>query len=162
MNPLMAADPQKIHFLLHEFPALLRKLDSNAKGKWGLMNAQQMVEHLVLSVKNANGKLKLPPVNEGERLEKFRTFLFSDSQFRENTRNPLIGDPLPLHFASMEIAINKLQSELQYLVDTFEQDPGLTTLNPIFGQLDFEGNVQLLHKHALHHLRQFGLVEVNS
>lgn len=118
-----------------------------------------MVEHFVLSVKNANGKLKVPPVNQGETLEKFRSFLFSEKQFRENTKNPLIGDPAPHYYPSMQAAIDKLQSELQYLADTFQQQPGFTTFNPIFGELDLEGNVQLLHKHALHHLRQFGLIE---
>jgi hypothetical protein len=31
------------------------------------------------------------------------------------------------------------------------------TRNPIFGDLNYEQNVRLLYKHALHHLRQFGL-----
>lgn len=154
----MPADQQKIDFLLNDFPALLRQLPAGAKGNWGAMNAQQMVEHFVISVKNANGKLKVPAVNQGEVLEKFRSFLFGEKPFRENTKNPLIGDPLPPHYPSISFAIDKLQSELQYLVDTFQQNPGLTTHNPIFGELDFEGNIQLLHKHALHHLRQFGLI----
>ena len=154
----MAADQQKLHFLLNDFPALLRQLDADTKGKWGLMNAQQMVEHFIWSVKSANGKLQLPPVNEGEALEKIRAFLFSEKQFRENTKNPLLGDPQPTHYPSMQVAVDKLQSELQYLADKFSGNPGTTTINPIFGELDLEGNVQLLHKHALHHLRQFGLV----
>jgi hypothetical protein len=148
---------EKLSFLLNDFPTLLQQLNPEAKGNWGLMNAQQMVEHMVISVKNANGKLKLPQLNQGETLEKFRSFLFSEKPFRENTKNPLIGDPSPLHFPDMQTAINKLRSELQHLVDVFQDNPALTTLNPIFGPLDFEGNVQLLHKHAVHHLRQFGL-----
>ena len=154
----MAVDQQKLQFLLNDFPALLRQLAADTKGKWGQMNAQQMVEHFIWSVKSANGKLQLPSVNEGETLEKFRAFLFSDKQFRENTKNPLLGEPQPIHYPSMEVAVNKLQSELQYLADTFSNNPGMTTLNPIFGGLDLEGNLQLLHKHAVHHLRQFGLV----
>jgi hypothetical protein len=155
----MAADPQKLNFLLTELPALLTQLQTEAKGKWGQMNAQQMVEHFILSVKNASGKLNITEsVNQGEALEKFRSFLFSEKQFRENTKNPLIGDPRPVHYPSMQAAINKLQMELNYFAQVFQDNPSLTTHNPIFGDLDFEGNVQLLHKHALHHLRQFGLV----
>lgn len=151
-------DPQKLNFLLAEFPELLSTLDADAKGNWGVMNAQQMVEHFILSVKNASGKLKLPPVYEGERLEKNRAFLFSEKDFRENTKNPLMGEePLPKHYPSMPAAIDKLRLELQYFADVFQKDPSLTTLNPIFGELDFDGNMQLLYKHALHHLRQFGL-----
>ena len=138
---------------------MLRKLDTNDKGSWGLMNAQQMVEHFILSVKNASGKFPHDVVTPAEHLEKFKSFLHSDKPFRENTKNPLMGDPLPVHYPSMQAAIDKLELELKYFEDVFRKDPSLTTINPIFGELDFEGNVQLLHKHAIHHLTQFGLME---
>ena len=154
------ADQQKLDFLLNEFPALLQKLDADAKGSWGVMNAQQMVEHFILSVKNASGKFKLPLVTEGERLEKIRSFMFSDKPFKENTKNPLMSEePLAKHYPSMQAAIDKLRAELDHFVAVFREAPSLITLNPIFGELDFEGNVQLLHKHAMHHLKQFGLME---
>ena len=51
-----------------------------------------------------------------------------------------------------------LQKDLLLLLDQLPADAHITT-NPIFGDLDFAANVQLLHKHALHHLRQFGLVD---
>lgn len=122
------------------------------------MNAQQMVEHFILAVKNASGKLKLPQYNQGEILQKSRAFIFSEKPFMENTKNPLLAEePLPVHYPSMQAAIEKLKLELQYLVDVFTKDPALVTLNPFFGELDFQGNIQLLHKHALHHLKQFGL-----
>jgi hypothetical protein len=69
-----------------------------------------------------------------------------------------MGDPLPMHYPSMEAAISKLQTELNYFVAVYHQNPFFTIINPIFGELDFDANVQLLHKHAVHHLRQFGLV----
>ncbi len=152
------ADQQKLDFLLHKLPALFAKLDPDTKGNWGVMNAQQMVEHFILSVKNASGKFTLPLVNEGERLEKIRAFMFSDKPFKENTKNPLMSEePLPRHYPSMQVAIDKLQTELNHFAGVFQQNPSLITLNPIFGELDFEGNVQLLYKHAMHHLKQFGI-----
>lgn len=150
---------QKLDFLLHELPARLKKLDATAKGNWGMMNAQQMTEHFILSVKNASGKLPYQVVTPADQLDKFRAFLHSDKPFRENTKNPLIGDPVPMHYPSMQAAIDKLQLELNYFAGVFQKNPSLTTINPIFGELDFEGNVQLLYKHALHHLRQFGADE---
>jgi len=102
----------------------------------------------------------LPVVNSGERLEKSREFLMTEKQFKENTKNPLIPEtPFPLRKANMNAAIEKLQEELDYFFQVFENNPSLKTSNPIFGELDYAMNVQLLHKHALHHLRQFGLVE---
>jgi hypothetical protein len=148
---------QKLHFLLHEFSSLLRQLHTDDKGNWGMMNAQQMTEHFILTVKNASGKLPHPIVTPAEQLDKFRAFMYSEKPFRENTRNPLLGDPRPVHYPSMEAAIDKLQAELNYFAGVFQKDPSLITINPIFGELDFEGNVQLLHKHAVHHLKQFGI-----
>ena len=57
----------------------------------------------------------------------------------------------------MQGAIGALQLELIYFFEAFEKNPALITRNPFFGDLNFEQNVQLLYKHALHHLRQFGV-----
>lgn len=152
-------DDHKIAFLRNDFIFHLKHLAPDAKGKWGVMNGQQMVEHFADTVKNASGKLTLPKVNEGARLEKSRAFLMSDQPFKENTKNPLLAEePLPLRKPTMQAAIEKLQRELNHFFDVFEKNPSLTTQNPFFGELDFSQNIQLLYKHARHHLRQFGLI----
>ncbi len=146
-------------FIKENFIPLLEKLKANDKGKWGVMNAQQMVEHFADAAKNANGKLELPLLNEGERLEKYREFLMSEEPFKENTKNSLIPpEGISLRNPDMQSAIHKLQKELNYFFEVFEKHPGLTTGNAFFGDLDYSMNVQLLHKHAMHHLKQFGLV----
>ncbi len=151
---------QKLHFLKAEFIPLLSNLKPGEKGKWGVMNSQQMVEHFADSVKNASGKLQLPKLNEGERLEKSRQFLMSELPFKENIKNPLINEQgEPLRKPDMQSAIRKLQEELDYFFEVFENNPALTTHNAFFGELDYAMNIQLLHKHAQHHLRQFGLIE---
>ena len=145
-------------FLKKDLVAMLKKLKADKKGNWGIMNAQQMVEHFADAVKNANGKLVLPLLNEGERLQKSREFLMSDESFKENIKNPLIPEEgFKLRKPDMESAINKLQKELDYFFEIFEKHPDIKTGNPFFGQLDYNMNVQLLHKHAMHHLKQFGL-----
>ncbi len=149
---------EKVHFLKTQLIPLLEQVDGGGQGNWGLMNGQQMVEHLTDSIKNASGKLKLPLVNQGESLEKSRAFLFSDKPFRENLKNPLLGEtPLALRKPTMQAAIRKCEEELHYFFHQFESNPSLSTVNPIFGPLNFEQNIQLLYKHALHHLRQFGI-----
>jgi hypothetical protein len=145
-------------FLKKDLVAMLKKLKAETKGNWGFMNAQQMVEHFADAVKSANGKLVLPLLNEGERLQKSREFLMSDDPFKENIKNPLIPEEgFKLRKPDMESAINKLQKELDYFFEIFEKHPDIKTGNPFFGQLDYNMNVQLLHKHAMHHLKQFGL-----
>ena len=146
-------------FLKEDFIPLLGKLKGDEKGKWGIMNVQQMIEHFADAVKNANGKLLLPVVNEGEKLQKFRQFLLSEEPFKENTKNPLINEEgIPLRQLDLPSAIDKLQKELNYFFEIFENHPGLKTGNPFFGDLDYDMNIRLLHKHAMHHLKQFGLV----
>lgn len=148
----------KEQFVKHELIQLFRKLDGTEKPRWGVMSAQGMVEHFVASLMNASGKLVLPVVNSGETLEKLRAFLMTDKPFRENTKNPLLPDtPLPLRKPDIHQAVDKLSEELNHFIRAFESDPRLTTLNPIFGELDYGMNIQLIWKHALHHLRQFGI-----
>ena len=149
----------KLHFIKSEWIPLLKSLDGRAAGKWGLMNGQQMVEHLTDAVKIASGKLVFPLPEPGEALEKRRAFLFSEAPMRENVKNPLLGDsPAPLRKPDMQQAIDKLQQELDYFFLVFEKNPALITMNPLFGELDFDSNIQLLYKHAQHHLKQFGLL----
>ena len=149
----------KEQFLKNDFIPLLEKLNADDKGKWGIMTAQQMVEHFADAVKNASGKLILPILNDGERLQKSREFLMSENPFKENTDNPLIPkEGIPHRQPDLQSAINKLQKELDHFFEVFEKTPDLKTGNAFFGQLDYNMNVQLLHKHATHHLRQFGLV----
>ena len=103
-------EQHKIEFLKTDFIPLLEKLKWNDKGKWGVMQAQQMVEHFIKAVENASGKLILPVVNEGERLQKFRDFLMSDIPFLENTKNPLLSEAAPdTHYPDIKAAIKKLQ-----------------------------------------------------
>ena len=149
----------KEDFLKNDFIPLLQKLKGDEKGNWGIMSPQQMIEHFADAVKNASGKLMLPSLNSGEKLEKSRDFLMSEIPFKENTDNPLIPkEGIPHRQPSISAAIDKLQKELDHFFSVFEKNPGLHTDNAFFGKLDYNMNIQLLHKHALHHLRQFGLV----
>lgn len=149
----------KESFLRENLVAVLKKLKPNQKGKWGMMSAQQMVEHFADAVKNATGKLYFPLLNKGERLQKSREFLMSDQPFKENTKNPLIPEEgIKLRKPDIETAISRVQKELDYFFELFGKHPDLKTHNPFFGDLDYKMNVQLLHKHAMHHLKQFGLV----
>lgn len=150
----------KVHFLKTDFVPLLQRIPADTAPAWGKMTLQQMVEHFGDAVRIASGKLSnLPVATPEEHLPKMQAFIRSDKPFRENTRNPLLPEmPPPVRHASITIALTELQSELNDFFDVFSTNENNTTRNPIFGDLDFELNVQLLYKHALHHLRQFGVV----
>ncbi len=151
---------EKLAFLKNDLVFQFKKIEPTAKGNWGVMNGQQMVEHFIFSIRIANGKLVFPPVLEGEKLEKIREFLLSEKPFFENTKNPLLKEEgEPLKYPNMNSALDKLQKELNDFFILFESQDAdsFTTQNPFFGELDYSMNVQLLHKHALHHLKQFGI-----
>ena len=151
---------EKENFLRTKLVRYLQQLDPATPARWGKMNVQQMIEHFITDgVRVASGQRKFETIiTPAEHLIKFRDFLLSDRPFRPNTKNPLLAEePAPLQFKTVQAAIGSLQEELIYFFEAFEKDQRLTTRNPIFGDLDFVENVQLLHKHARHHLNQFGV-----
>ena len=151
---------EKENFLRTKLVPLLQKLDPATTPRWGRMNVQQMIEHyttdgIIIASGKANVKEIITPP---EKLTRYRDFMMSDRPFQENTVNPLLNtDPLPVHYKTVQGAIGALQQELILFFNVFEKDPALLTRNPIFGDMNFEENVQLLYKHALHHLKQFGI-----
>ena len=151
---------EKENFLRTKLVAYLQRLDPATLPCWGKMNVQQMVEHYAGdAVQNASGRLKIDNImTPPENLERMREFMMSNKPFKENTKNPLMDEePAPLRYKTVQAAIGALQQELIYFFEAFEKNPELVTRNPFFGDLNFEQNVQLLYKHALHHLRQFGV-----
>jgi hypothetical protein len=149
----------KVDFLKHRLIPLLRQIPSDTKPHWGKMTLQQMVEHFSDSVRIASGKTVYADfVLPDEQLQKAREFMLSEKPFRENTVNPLMPEvPAPVVNVSAEEAINELQKELNHFFSVFEKNNLQVTRSPFFGDLNYEQNVHLLHKHALHHLRQFGI-----
>ncbi len=150
----------KINFLRSELLPLLRLIPYDRQPLWGRMTLHQMIEHFSYSVRVASGKLLFKEVLTPENsLSKFREFMLSDQPFRENTPNPLLPDlPAPVKNPSLNIALDELDKEFIFFFQYFKDHQNATTRNPIFGDLNFEQNVHLLHKHARHHLKQFGAV----
>jgi len=150
---------EKKYFLKKEFVVLLNKLKAEEKGKWGKMNAQQIIEHLSEFFRVSTEKKHFPLNTPLEHLPKLKAFLMSEKEFRENTNASFLSEePLPLQYSNLSEAINILQTELNYFFEFFEKEPFKTTLHPAFGELNFDEWIQLHHKHVTHHLKQFGLI----
>jgi Protein of unknown function (DUF1569) len=154
-------DQDKLNFITKEYIPLVKKLPADKTGKWGKMNAQQMAEHVAAFFYVSSEKIKFDLVTPREHLPKFKEFLLSDKQFRENTKAPLnvIGEePMPLRYATMEEAIENLSKSIAAFEAYFKNDPDKKTTHPVFGELNFEEWVLLHYKHVTHHLRQFELM----
>ena len=155
---------EKTEFLKYRFIPLLKQIPSDTKPQWGKMTLQQMVEHFSESVRIASGKtVHINFVFPAEQIQKNREFVLSEKPFRENTPNPLMPEvPAPVINVSTEEAINELDKEVNFFFTVFEKNNLQVTRSPFFGDLNFEQNIHLLHKHALHHLRQFGVAVSQS
>jgi oxepin-CoA hydrolase/3-oxo-5,6-dehydrosuberyl-CoA semialdehyde dehydrogenase len=152
---------EKLNFLKNDFLHLLKDLSADAKGKWGKMNGQQMVEHVSGFFAVSYEKLKFPLVTSQEHLPKYKEFLMSEKEFRENTKAPaqvLPDEPIALRNSNMEEAMKVLEKSLNNFFIYFSENPDKKTLHPVFGELNFAEWVQLHHKHVTHHLKQFGLI----
>lgn len=154
----MKSTEEKAAFLQQEFPELLRRLNPATPPLWGKMNVQQMIEHFSDALRIANGKDVYNAVLPPEQVEKMQQFLRSEKPFRENTRNPMLAsEPQPERWPTVADAIGELEQEVNDLLDVYGQDKEKLITNPLFGDLNYEDQLQLLYKHALHHLRQFGV-----
>ncbi len=155
----MPLPEEKLRFLKADFTSLLGQIPSDTLPAWGKMSLQQMIEHFADAVKVASGKIAITQlITPAENLPKMHAFLMSDTPFKENIANPLMPEvPAPVRSKSIDTAIADLKKELYFFFTVFEKKGQQQTRNPFFGDLNFEENVQLLYKHALHHLRQFGL-----
>ena len=155
---------EKEQFLKHRFVALLKQIPSDTPPYWGKMTLQQMIEHFADSVRIASGKtVHTDIVTPEEHLQKYRDFMLSDKPFRENTPNPLMPEvPAPVQSRSAEEALKELQADIDYFFAVFEKNNLQVTRNPFFGDLNYDENVHLLYKHALHHLKQFGVTIDNE
>jgi hypothetical protein len=107
------------------------------------------------------GKIHFDIVTPLEHIPKYKEFLLSDKEFRENTKAPasVLGEaPLPLRSNNMQEAIAGLQKSIDAFVESFTTVANKTTVHPVFGVLNFEEWVLLHYKHVVHHGRQFGVV----
>ena len=152
---------EKLQFLRKGMFLLLEKLTADKIQVWGKMNAQQMLEHLSDFFNVSTGKITFDLVTPAEHLPKYREFLYSDKEFRENTKAPsnVLGEvPLPERKANIESAREYLKKSVEEFINFFQGDEEKRTTHPVFGPLNFEEWVLLHYKHVRHHLRQFGLL----
>lgn len=152
---------QKLAFINNSMFLLLNNLSADSKAGWGKMNAQQMIEHLADFFDVSTEKIKFPLSTPEEHLPKYKAFLYSDKEFRENTKAPteVLGEePLPLKTANLEAAVAKLSIAVSDFFNYFKNDPGKATMHPAFGLLNFDEWIMMHYKHVTHHFKQFGLI----
>ncbi|MBL0884239.1 MAG: DUF1569 domain-containing protein [Chitinophagaceae bacterium] len=152
-------DQDKASFIRTTFPELISGLSTDTRPLWGKMNVQQMVEHVTGFFKVSTDQLHFPMVTPEEHLPKFKEFLLSDKQFRENTKAPVLPEePLPVMEPDLDTAKSYLKEAIKDFFIFYELHPNRKIAHPVFGPLNFEEWILLHYKHVTHHARQFGLL----
>jgi hypothetical protein len=156
----MRVNTEKEDFLLNDYILIIKTIDENQEPVWGKMNVHQMIEHMTDSFRIANEKNKAEKIiTPADKLESAYQFMMSDKPFKENTINQLMAaEPAPTRFEFLEDSILELDNEITDFQAFFSDDPERRTTNPFFGQLNYAEWTQLLHKHAVHHLKQFSAI----
>ena len=151
MNP-------KLTFLETEYIDMLKSIPEDEVPRFGKMNVHQMIEHMSYAFRQASGLIPLEPTNDEATIQKMYNFMMSEKPFRDNTPNPYLPDepPQPEQEEILD-SIQVLENDIAVFKDTFKGKDDLRILNPFFGHLNENEWIHLLHKHAWHHLRQFGI-----
>jgi hypothetical protein len=150
----------KEKFLKEDFIPLLKKLKGDEKGKWGLLSPQGMIEHMTDSIGEGRERIKRTLHTPEHLLPRFRDFVLSEKEFKPETKNALMSDtPPPLRHKTMADAISELDQEIGAFFEFHKNNPGKVITNPFFGDFNYEEWLHLLHKHAIHHLKQFDLIK---
>ena len=153
-------DREKFIFISEGALKKTEGLREDMKPAWGVMNAQEMTEHLADFFDVSSEKIKTKLYTPEEHLPKYMEFLMSEKPFKENTKAPaeLLGEkPLPLRFGSLEEAKDNLKNSVRHFIAHFDNDELKRTLHPAFGMLNYDEWIRLHYKHVVHHLNQFGI-----
>jgi hypothetical protein len=146
-------------FLLKGQFELLDQLNEDAKPDWGIMNAQEMVEHVSSLYLITTQKIEVQLLGDEESRQKnYQYFVIGKNTFPHNIKLPGLEKPLPLAFESLSHAIEVLKNSAEEFFNIFEGDPSLKTHHPTFGLLSFEDWQWVHYLHANHHYKQFNLV----
>ncbi len=144
----------------HTVFEILKNLRSEARPLFGKMTPQHMIEHLIFALSFSNGKLP-QVIMVDERVAKTikHYTINTDKEMSVGFKAPMLGDDLvPLSYPSLEIAIEHLKEELNTFDLHFKNNPTVTPVSPVIGELNYNEWIVFHNKHFTHHFKQFGLL----
>ena len=135
----------------------LSSINKDVSPLFGIMNGQQMIEHLSFVLQISNGTVDIDCSVSIEKSAKRKPFLDTDGELPVGFKAPMLSDePNELKFNSIEEAINDLCIQIDNFKTHFETVKAEN--HPFFGELDFQYWQKFHVKHFTHHFKQFGLV----
>lgn len=150
-------------FLTTTLREALSTLPPGRKPAWGGFSAAQMVEHLLSVFELSTGKTMSAATLPGEFQVKARAFLRDNRPMPRGFESPLHRNGVPpLRFETIPSAIEAVCRESRAFQDLCASDPDSVRVHPAFGPCTPDEWSRIHFKHGVHHLLQFGLIEVES
>ena len=150
-------------FLATTLVEALATLPSDRKPTWGGLSAAQMVEHLLSVFELSTGKATSESSLPEEFQIKARAFLQDNRPMPRGFESPLHKNGLPpLRYEAIPDAIEALRLESRAFLDLCASEPDSVLVHPAFGPCTRDQWSRVHFKHCVHHLLQFGLIEVES
>jgi Protein of unknown function (DUF1569) len=147
-------------FLQTDMLRLLTSLQPNTPAKWGVMNAQQMIEHLENLFLISAGHIPTQPLFDEERTRKnYQYIIVAQNPFPRNIKVNKAFVIETLKYASLEAAVEGLKNSSDVFFAAFAKDYEAKRLHPAFGGLDYMEWLYFHYTHVIHHFMQFGLIE---
>jgi hypothetical protein len=129
----------------------MQKVSAGSRARWGKMNAEQMLTHLVQAMRMAVGELDVRPRKLPLAWPVLRELIVYVLPWPKGS--PSAEELLPASSASIENS----KRELARLADAFVAHKGAWPRHPAFGKLSRDAWGVLVRRHVDHHLRQFGV-----
>lgn len=129
------------------------RVSSDAKPRWGKMNAELMLAHLVESIRMALGEFHPRPKKLPIRFFPLKQLIVYWLPFPKGA--PTAPELLPKDTGTIERGKSEL-ARLLRLVAEKGRDPQWPD-HPAFGRLTVRAWGVLIYRHFDHHLRQFGV-----
>ncbi len=150
-------------FLAATLCEALSALPPDRAPAWGGFNAAQMVEHLLSVFELSTGKATSGSSLPEEFQARARAFLQDNRPMPRGFESPLHKNGVPpLRFESIPRAVEALRLESKAFLELLAADPHCVRVHPAFGPCTLEEWSRMHFKHGVHHLLQFGLIEVES
>lgn len=153
MNPLIKKLQDRVQ--------LIDTIKADQKGLWGVMSAQNMVEHLggiIYSTANGKGSKAMAMPEEQAAKMKGR-FFGAYYPFPRNVKIPGTQDQPtvapPLRYSSFEEASEKLKKATEIFIQQCQNNPEQSSIHGYFGTFSMEEWLRFHIKHVEHHLMQF-------
>ena len=122
-----------------------------------------MVEHLLWGFELSTGGLTIAAATSEEWQQRARAILFDHRFLPRGFENPTLRGGLPpLRFDSLAEAVNAATSEARRFLNLSSTEPQSRRIHPVFGPCSAEEWSRIHFKHCVHHLLQFGLIEVDE